>query len=116
MKIAVTIWKKRVSPLFEAARSLLIADTAQHTVVSMNTCPIPPELPHFRAARLAELGVEVLICGAISRPQAILLQAYGIRVLSDITGRAEAALAAFLDDRLALHTQTDDHHQAGKTT
>jgi predicted Fe-Mo cluster-binding NifX family protein len=114
VKIAVTIWKERVSPLFDAARTLLIADVAGRAVVARRLYPLQPEPPHRRAARLAEMGVNTLICGAISRPQATLLEAYGIRVLADVTGRAEAALASFLNDRLPDHIHISDHHQSGK--
>jgi predicted Fe-Mo cluster-binding NifX family protein len=114
VKIAVTVWKERVSPLFDAARTVLIADVADKEVIAREVQPLHPESPHRRAARLAETGVSTLICGAISLPQATLLQAYGIRVLADITGRAEAVLAAFLNDRLSDHIHVSDHRQSGK--
>jgi predicted Fe-Mo cluster-binding NifX family protein len=116
VKIALTVWKERVSPLFDAARLLLVAEVDGRTVMSRHFQPLQPEPAHRRAARLAELGVGTLICGAISRPQATLLEAHGIRVLADVTGRAEAALAAFLDHRLSVHTHKDDPRRSGKTS
>jgi predicted Fe-Mo cluster-binding NifX family protein len=116
VKIALTVWKERVSPLFDAARLLLIAEIKGRTILSRQFQPLQPESIHSRAARLAELGVGTLICGAISRPQAILLKAHGIHVLADVTGRAEAALAAFLDDRLSVYMPSDNPCQSGKTS
>jgi len=112
----LTVWKERVSPLFDAARLLLIAQVEGRTVRSRQFQPLQPEPIHRRAARLAELGVGTLICGAISRPQAILLKAHGIRVLADVTGRAEAALAAFLDDRLSVYMPSDNPYPSEKTS
>jgi hypothetical protein len=37
-------------------------------------------------------------------------------VLADVTGRAEAALAAFLDDRLSVYMPSDNPCQSGKTS
>jgi predicted Fe-Mo cluster-binding NifX family protein len=113
VKIALTVWRERISPLFEAARLLLIADIADKKVIAREVHPLHPESPHCRAARLSRMGVDTLICGAVSLPQATLLEAYGIRVLADVTGRAEAVLAAFLNDRLSDHLHIGDH-QSGK--
>lgn len=96
MRIALTVWKERISPLFEGARMLLVADIASGTVIARRYLPLRPEAIHCRAVRLAELGIDTLVCGAITRAQETLLQAHHIHVLADVTGRAEVALAALL--------------------
>jgi len=54
-----------------------------------------------RASKLAELGIEVLICGAISRPLEALLAARGIQVVARRCGGVEEVLEAFRSGRLA---------------
>ena len=47
------------------------------------------------ARRLAELGVDVLVCGAISWPLEALLTASGIRVIPLVCGGVEEMVRAF---------------------
>jgi predicted Fe-Mo cluster-binding NifX family protein len=57
-------------------------------------------LPANRANRLTELGVELLICGAISRPLAAILLDLGMQLIPLVSGPVEEVLAAFLGDHL----------------
>jgi len=50
---------------------------------------------HDRAARLAETGADVLICGAISRPLEMAISAAGIDVILQTCGDVDQVLAAF---------------------
>jgi predicted Fe-Mo cluster-binding NifX family protein len=50
---------------------------------------------------LRELGIEVLICGAISAGLKEMLQQTGIRVMSEICGEIEPVLAAYKTGRLS---------------
>lgn len=82
MKVAVPDWEGRVSPVFDVARQVLLVDLdgdenhGRRYVESLGSLG-----PHDRARRLAELGVDVLVCGAISWPLETLLTASGIRVV-----------------------------------
>ena len=80
MKVAVPDWQGRVSPVFDVAEQILLIDVddedGNRQVESLgNTAP------YQRAQRLAELGVKVLVCGAISWPLETLLASSGIRVI-----------------------------------
>jgi len=50
----------------------------------------------LRAARLGQLGVNVLICGSISNPLARLIEARGIRLVPWMTGPVDEVLQAYL--------------------
>jgi predicted Fe-Mo cluster-binding NifX family protein len=68
---------------------------------------LPDEAPERRTQRLQILGVETLICGAISRPLEALLAANGIEVIPRICGETEDVLRAFQsaglqDDQFAM--------------
>lgn len=49
-----------------------------------------------RARRIVELGVDVLICGAISRPLEAMLLSAGVEVVAQTCGQAEEDFQAFL--------------------
>lgn len=56
--------------------------------------------PALRAKRVAEHGVNTLICGAISAPLQAILTAAGVRVLPHACGPVEEVFQAFLTGHL----------------
>jgi predicted Fe-Mo cluster-binding NifX family protein len=101
MKLAVATWKGRVSPVLDASRQLLLLEVGNGKIVSSGEQhEIGSEEPLLKAARLAELGVEALICGAVSRPLAEMIAARGIRLVSFVAGETEEVLAAYLAGNL----------------
>jgi len=100
MKVALSVWGERISPVFDTAASVLVVtlDGAQET--GRSTEPLRETFPPRRAARLVELGVDVLICGAVSRPLASMIASYGIELVPFVSGEAEEVLAAWLSGGL----------------
>ncbi|MDP8221739.1 MAG: NifB/NifX family molybdenum-iron cluster-binding protein [Candidatus Lernaella stagnicola] len=101
MKIALTVWGNRISPVFDAARQVLVVDIEQGVVVSRHVASLGTELPHTRALRLSGWGVQSLVCGAISREFAQTLEFHGIQVIPFITGEVNQVLDAYLRGALA---------------
>lgn len=101
MKIAVTVWENRISPAFDFARQLLIAQVENETVTTKYYAPFHSELPFSRAVELAGLGAKVLICGAISQPLANMIETYGIRIVPFVTGDLNQVLGAYLKGALS---------------
>ena len=66
MKMALTVWGNRISPVFDAAHMLLVVEVENTKIISRRYEPFYPELPTRLALRLAEMNVATLICGAIS--------------------------------------------------
>ncbi|MBN1917691.1 MAG: NifB/NifX family molybdenum-iron cluster-binding protein [Verrucomicrobia bacterium] len=100
MRIAVPTWQGRVSPVFDTAQRLLVVKTqngseTERTEEDLGSLPLPR-----RASRLRELGVDVLICGAISRPLAGLIAASGTTLIPFVSGECEEVLSAYLGGRL----------------
>lgn len=90
------IWGERVSPVFDVARRLLIVDIERSLEVGRQDTALSEADPGLRARRVAELGVDVLICGAVSRLLEGMLQAAGIRVIVHVCGPVEEVLRAFV--------------------
>ncbi|MFP3929066.1 MAG: NifB/NifX family molybdenum-iron cluster-binding protein [Desulfobacteraceae bacterium] len=100
MRAAFAVWNGRIAPVFDVARQIHLVEAESGGIVNQWTEVLPEEMPVQRALRLTELGVENLICGAVSRPLQALVSAYGIRVTAFIAGGADEVIQAWLEDRL----------------
>ncbi|MDY7110171.1 MAG: NifB/NifX family molybdenum-iron cluster-binding protein [Planctomycetota bacterium] len=100
MRIALPIWEDRISPVFDVAAHVLIVDADRQTERSRQERRLTAGAPHERVETLLAWGVDVLICGAISRVIEQLLRARQVRVVSRICGDVDEVLAAFLADGL----------------
>jgi len=101
MRIAIPIADERVSPVFDVARRLLVADADEGVVASRTEEALEEESPELRARRIAELSVNVLICGAISRPLESMLISAGVEVIPQTCGQVDEVLRTFLSGQLA---------------
>jgi len=100
MKIAIPVWKGYVSSAFDFAHRLLLVDLVNGRETGRSEISLPPESIPERANRLKTLGVEVLICGAISRSLTSLVAASGIIVLPYVIGPVDEILKAYITGRL----------------
>jgi predicted Fe-Mo cluster-binding NifX family protein len=89
---------KRISPVFDVARQVLMLDVEDGRVIARHeeTLPGTDTDPQAQAARLTALAPQTLICGAISQPMAAMLAAKGVRVIPFTAGPVEEILAAWL--------------------
>jgi len=100
IRISIPIWSERVSPVFDVAKRLLIVDVGSTGEAGRREEYVSETDILSKARRVTELGVDVLICGAISRPLEVLLASAGIHVISYTCGLAEDVLHAFIAGRL----------------
>ena len=101
MRAAIPIWQGRVSPVFDVASRLLLVDISDGQEVGRRLVGLRPSHAHRRARDVADLGTEVLICGAVSRPLEMSLAALGVDVISQTCGDVEQVLRAYMDGRLS---------------
>jgi predicted Fe-Mo cluster-binding NifX family protein len=99
MKIAITIWETRISPVFDSAKNLLMVEVDGTEVGDRQTQPFDARQFNRFLMMLLELEVKVLICGALCEGPARILEAHGIEVLSFLTGEAEEVLEWYLQGR-----------------
>lgn len=100
MKVAIPHWRDRVSPVFDVAGSLLVVELAHGRELRRQQAALTASDPLNRAGQVSQLGAEVLICGAISRPLEIALSAAGVRVVPFTCGMVEEVLSAFMAGEL----------------
>jgi len=96
----MAVWQGRISPVFDTAGKLLLVDAEAGREQGRSVAMLDERIPPLRAKRLRELGVDVLLCGAVSRPLAAMLAAERIEVIGWLSGPAEEVLAAYLAGRL----------------
>lgn len=100
MRIAIPNWQGRVSPVFDVATQLLVVDVTDGKMEERRTIELLGDEFQARLRQVAELDVDVLICGAISWQLELALSNAGIEVASQTCGNVEDVLAAFVAGEL----------------
>jgi len=100
MKIALSVWKDCISTVFDTADQVLVleideTDGQKRSMVKLNAADVVG-----RANQIKEKQIEVLICGAISRPLEASLVSLGIQVYPFVRGSVTEVLAAYQNGRL----------------
>jgi predicted Fe-Mo cluster-binding NifX family protein len=93
--IAVPNWQGRVSPVFDVAARLALVHLEGETELERKEAVLYEKQPDPIVRCLVDIGVEVLVCGAISDRLEARLARAGIRVVSQICGPVEAVVAAY---------------------
>lgn len=100
MKVALSVFKDSISTVFDVARQLLVLEMngtngQQRTMIKIDAAD-----PVNRASQLREQKIDVLICGAISRPLQASISARGITIYPFVRGAVEDVIAAYQSGRL----------------
>lgn len=95
MKLAITIWGNRVSPVFDAASTLLVANIENRIILKQHYTSFDPETLSDLIKNLKKMQVSVLICGAISTKPADLIVENDIKLISFVTGNTADFLENF---------------------
>jgi predicted Fe-Mo cluster-binding NifX family protein len=96
VKVAVCTWDGRISPVFDVCKGALILSVQGGVVVARSRESLETPTPSCKLERLRALGVDTLICGAVSEPLRRELTAGGIRVVAFVAGEVEEVVASFL--------------------
>jgi len=93
MKIAIPCWNDRVSPIFDVARTIRVVDldTDRDLVVADSIYPLERGRP---TSTLDALGVDLLVCSAISPAVESAVWVLGVEVMSDICGSPDEIVQA----------------------
>ncbi len=100
MRIGISVWRDRVSPVFDTATKLRIVEIDDNRVTTVRNVQIPRLMPWQKARFISQTGPDLIICGAISRFLAREIQAHQIAILPWIRGSVEEVLAAYQAGRL----------------
>jgi predicted Fe-Mo cluster-binding NifX family protein len=100
MKAAFAVWNHRIAPVFDFARQILLVEVESGGVVGEAQESLPGDPGTGKGLRLVELGVDTLVCGAISRPMQAMVAANGIRVIPFVGGDLKEVIQAWVNGRL----------------
>lgn len=95
MRFAIANWDNRVSPVLDAAAALTVVDDGVGAAPVRRVVRLESIDVWGRAREIQGLGLQVLICGAVSRPLYDALTAGGVEVIPFVAGEVEAVLAAY---------------------
>ena len=96
MKIAITIWGNRISPVFDSASTLMIVQVEDSNIVSRIFQEFNSKVTAQILSILTEFKIDALICGAISDIESKLIEQSGVKLISFVTGNTDKVLASLL--------------------
>jgi predicted Fe-Mo cluster-binding NifX family protein len=96
MKVAIPVWEDKVSPVFDTATRLLVLQVENNREAGRFETLLEHKDLGRRCALVQGLGIDVLICGAISRHFSGMLAAGGVDVIAWISGPAQEVIDAFM--------------------
>jgi predicted Fe-Mo cluster-binding NifX family protein len=95
MKTAFAVWNKRIAPVFDVARRVVMVETTPAGREVQTQVLLTGDQPLQKVQQLTELGVDCLVCGAISRALQAVLRARRIRVVANLAGDLQAVIDAW---------------------
>lgn len=99
-KIALAIWENRISPVFDVSETIRIFEIENRKILNRINLVFSSADPYGKARMLAGSGVDILICGAVSRPFSAALCDSGIGIIPFVTGKVDEVMAAYINGRL----------------
>ncbi len=96
MKTAFSVLDQRIAPVFDTSRTVLLVESAGgQDPAKGGLRAIIGDSAQQRISWFSEQQVDVLVCGAISKPIQMCLEAAGIQVISFVAGDIDDVVAAF---------------------
>lgn len=102
MKVALPIWQGQVSSVFDFAHKMLLVELENGIEKERKEIDLAEQSGLKRADKLKQLRVDILICGAISRSLADMLNSLRIQVLPCVRGSSEEVLNAYKTGHLSI--------------
>ncbi len=100
MQIAIPVWRERISPRLDSAGCVLMIRLEDGKELERWNLRLRGYPPGQRLHLLMMAGIDILICGALSRAMRRMMESAGIYVIAWKTGRIDDVLNAYLTDNL----------------
>lgn len=102
MKIGITVWGNRISPVFDSAKKILIAQVCDHKVINRVFKDLEYGDTCQGIAFFKKHQIKTLICGAVTSEESEIIEEHGIRLIPFISGNAGEVLEAFVENEKKL--------------
>ena len=96
MRIAVAHSGERISPVFDVTDNLHVVEIQGNVELRREHRALLSRNPFLRAREVKGLGVDLLICGALSHVLETALMREGVQVAGFICGDVDAVVEAFV--------------------
>ncbi len=96
MKIAISSSGNTIATTFDFGDEVVVFECMNKKVTDKQRFNLKNTFVFMRTTELKDLGITVLICGAISNSAVFMLQHHGIEVLNGITGEIDTIINEFL--------------------
>jgi len=100
MKLAMPIWNDCISTVLDFSDCLLVVDYESGVIHNRSMVSFAGATTVGKVARLKELGIQVLLCGAVSISMERMITALGIETIPFIRGGVNDVLNAYFAGRL----------------
>jgi predicted Fe-Mo cluster-binding NifX family protein len=100
MRIALPTWNGRISPVLDTAERLLVVETDGDGGQRGADVQLAHSDLHLRATDIAGLGLDLLVCGAVSRALEELLSVAGVPLRPWVAGDVKDVLDAAVSGKL----------------
>ena len=100
MRLALSVFNDCISTVFDAADQFLIVEMDGTGDFKRTSGKFPTNDPAGRAFQLKSRSIDVLICGAISRPMQSAIISQGIKIHPFIRGKVNEIVEAYQNNQL----------------
>lgn len=100
MRIAITVWNNRISPVFDVAQQLLFVDIVDDGEGTRSLLSLAGMSPQQKVEAIKLNRIEMVLCGAVSEFFLVLLGNNGIKVEPWISGDIDEVIKALMQNRL----------------
>ena len=101
--IAVPVFQDRVSPLMDVSNRYMIYEAEDGEIKQRISISLNTDGESQRVEKLKEIGVNTIICGAVSGYVAHIVDEKGMRLISMIYGPIEEIIDQYLANSLASY-------------
>ncbi|MBW2675736.1 MAG: NifB/NifX family molybdenum-iron cluster-binding protein [Deltaproteobacteria bacterium] len=101
MKLAMPVWEDCISTVLDFSDYLLVVDSESGVITNRSTVSFAGATMVEKVTRLRELDIQVLLCGAVSRPMERMIMASGVDIIPFLRGRVDDVLNAYFSERLS---------------
>lgn len=96
-KVAIPTFQKRVSPVLDTCKYMLVVDFKNGFEVDRENIFLDDMTLNERCRIVEKMGVSVIICGGISEAFGKILKRVKLQLINGIAGEVEQVLSAYLD-------------------
>ncbi len=100
MKIAISSSGDTIAATFDFVDEVVVFECFNGKTTDKQRFNLKSKFVFMRTTELKDLGINVLICGAISNHAVFMLQHNGIEVVNGMTGEIDTIIYEFLHDNI----------------